>query len=1035
MGQAAFYAYAYAFNASLLLIANKLFKPKSEGSLVTDFTPTNLAQQGSFVPLVFGRRRLGFVFGWAGERSAYTPTTKVDSKGSKKKSTATGQTVYAESGWHLVCVGPARRLNKIYQDGKVIYDTVTERDTTASGSTLSTNDGTGDTFQIYWGETDQPANAVLGSAGRVGITSSWPFLTYIYWSRKTLGPAPRWPQLEYDFEVEPGAGTLATGSLAAHWDASDVDNVTLFLGTYVTQWDDLIGSAHLVPETPDERPTYSAGEIGDQAAVVFPATVGPSDDHWLHASYGGGGDEPFVSDEGQVWAVVEFGALPSAGTVGTIFAGSRANQISSYMAFQVTETGALRINFRNTNIVQTPDGAVAAGSSHVVAFGSTGTAYEIRVDDVVHTLVTAAGSNNGGWWSDLITAQGWYTSVTVGAINNSQGTISPFQGAIGEVLVYETKLAVEGAAETLEYLVNKWLIGDGLHDGFARIIGTVLFDPFPHGLGLDSDLFDIDSLNAVSLELEDEGLTFSLLAKDGEEALALLGGFMQDAGVMLFRHPTTGVYTFETARQGTATAIPDDMVTDGAANAEITVQHQDPGASRLIFVFPDVARAFRETTIAIDADGLAGRLSHHRARRVPLACVVDEDSAKVVSERRSQEEFAGAGGLTLRLNREARGAIRPNSLIELSAIDAAAANAIEVRAVADYYGSEPSTFTAPSGGGTTNGSAEVEADDQATFIEVPQHLLAPGDPVTVAVLRVRAHDQVAYAIVHVSDDATTYHQLGSDYGVHTGGALLEAIAADDPFVIETGPTLTIAGPPDTDAADDFSADTASWRAGRQLAVIGNEIFFVRELVAVSGTTYRLDGLIRARYDTHRATHAIGAKVYVFGFDQVEFFTDPAIVPGASLSVKAQPIARSPLSLASVTAVTKTLSGKGITPPKPCGLRVTAPVMGSASYRTGESLTFRWASRLATPLLTGAGMQGAGTAVGVGIIGDTTTFEIRVYDATDALVRTETRSVPRWTYANASLQTDLGGETDFRVEVYQVNGGLYSDPVELEVAVL
>jgi hypothetical protein len=1041
MGQAAFYAYAYAFNASLLLVANKLFKPKGETALVSDFSPTNLAQQGSFVPLVFGRRRIGFVFGWVGERATFTPTTRVDSKGSKKKKTATGQTVYSEAGWHMLCVGPARRLRKIYQDGKEIYNTLTERDTTPSGSTLQTNDGTGDTFTIYWGETDQPANAVLGNAGRVGITSRWPFLCYVYWNRKTLGPSPRWPQIEYEVDVEPGAGTLATGDLAAHWDASDEDNVTLS-GTDVTQWDDLIGSIHLTPETPNEEPTYTESEIGDLAAVVFPSG---GTQRWLDNSFAGGGDEPFTSDEGQVWAVVEIHELPSAGNVGTIFAGSRANHAQSYMAFQVTDTGALRINFRGTNIVQTPDGAVSAGSSYVVAFGSNGTSYEIRVNDVVHTLVTAAGSNNGGWWSDLIAAQGWYTSVTIGAVNVNGGAISTFHGAVGEVLVYETKLAVAGAAETLEYLVNKWLIASGLHDGFARIIGTVLFDAFPHGIGLDSDLFDLASLNAVSVELEDEGLEFSLLARDGEEARALLGGFMQDAGVMLYRHPSTGLYTFATARRGTPTAIPDDMVTDGASNAEIHLQHEDPGASRLIFTFNDRDRAYRETAIAIDADGLATRLSHHRPRRVPLPSVVDGDSAKVIVERRSQEEFAGAGGLTVRLNREARGAIAPNALIELSAIDEVLrvvevrpdvdGNAVEVRALPDYYGSEPSTYTAPSGGTPASGGGAVEADDQATFIEIPQHLLAPGDPVSIAVLRVRAHAQIAYAIVHVSDDATTYHQVGSEFGIGTGGELLEAIDASDPFVIETGPTLTIAGPPDTDAAEDYSGDTASWRAGRQLAVIGEEIFFVRELVAVSGTTYRLDGLIRARYDTRRAAHAVGAKVYLFAEDQVEFFTDAAIVPGASLSVKAQPVANGVLSLASVTATTKTLVGKGITPPRPCGLRVTAPALGVAAYETGDDVTIRWASRLATPLLTGAGMQGAGTAVGSGVIGDTTTFEIRVYDSGDVLVRTETRSVPRWTYANASLQTDLGGETDFRVEVLQVNGGFYSDAAELEVTAL
>jgi hypothetical protein len=937
VGQAAFYAYAYAFNASLLLLAPKLFKNKAEGALVTDFTPTNLAQQGSFVPLLIGRRRMGFVFGWAGDRGAYTPTVKVSGKGSKKKKQSTGQTVYSEGGWHQICVGPATKLYRIYQDGKVIYDTEITPDTTPSGSTLSTSDGTGDTFRIYWGEFDQAVNTYLGDASRVGISSAWPGLCYVQWIRKTLGPSPRWPQIEYDIEraadvafapqtleMSPGPSFISGG--ADHVDHSD-DLVISAPGWYYVSGpatalylrrDTSLGGAG--------NPVFTNLDLSFDGEEIFSAAgpytaTSPAPSGWTHTSASPGGGSPNLE------------AITRPITWGPVF----------------LEPGT----------------------------------YPFR------------------WQADVTGTNGWgYNAQAVFEVSRVEGS---FNGAIG----------------------------------------SILFREFPHGLGLDQDLFDFDSLLSVSEELDDEGLEFSLVARDGEEAVALLGAFLQDAGVLLYRHPTTGLYTFTTVRQGTSTALPDDMVADGAASSEIVQQHQDVGASRLIFTFPDVDRAFRETAITVDADGVADRLSHHRARRVPLPSVIDEDTAKAVIERRSQEEFAGASAYKLRLTREARGTLHPGYIFEVTGIDEvlrvlevtpeAEGNAVEVRAVPDYYGSEPSTYTAPSGGGNTSGGTPVAADDQATFIEVPEHVLDPGDPITLAVLRVRDHDQVAFANVHLSLDGTTYKLIDQDFGVHTGGALLEAIEADDPFTIETGPTLTIAGVPDTDALEDYTSDETSWRMGRQLAVIGNEIFFVRKLTAVSGSTYRLDGLIRARYDTTRAAHAIGAKVYVLQFDELTPITDPMLFPATSLYVKPQPVASTSLSLGSVTAVNKTLYGKGLVPPKPSGLRVSAPALGVPAYHTGEDVSLRWASRVANPVASGAGMFPANSVVGE-IVG-ATDFRIEVYDASDALVRTELRSTGRWTYANADLQIDLGGETDFTVKVYELRGGFASDPAELAVEFL
>jgi hypothetical protein len=161
-------------------------------------------------------------------------------------------------------------------------------------------------------------------------------------------------------------------------------------------------------------------------------------------------------------------------------------------------------------------------------------------------------------------------------------------------------------------------------------------------------------------------------------------------------------------------------------------------------------------------------------------------------------------------------------------------------------------------------------------------------------------------------------------------------------------------------------------------------------------------------------------------------TDPLVAPDQLLYVKPQPWTSSPLSLASITAVSKTLYGKGLRPPPVNALRVTLPRNGVPAYYTGEDVRFAW-GYLSTEPGVGADRVPAGTPTADAAIDGE--FEVEIYDAGDVLVRTETVATPVFLYDNATLQADLGGETDFTISVRHTKNGYRSSAVELAVEAL
>lgn len=992
MSQAVTRVYMYAFNLGVALLANALHKPKNNRALAEDFAPSTFSTQGTWIPRLLGKRRIGCVAAWLGDRQSFlfTAGASTGGKGSKKRRTQNKQVVYSEAGWDLLCVGPAKRLTKIWADGKVIWEGSIDSTSDPSGSTIPV--GTGEEFVIFWGEADQDVNTFLGDASRVGVSSRWPNLCYVVWLNKALGPQPRWPQLEYELEVEPEQSPLAhtpivttgppVGANPAHVLAE-----LLFaawphgMGLDQADWDlpELVALAEECEanSTPCSLLLTDGEELQNAVAKIM-------QDHglllvWNGRDGGGGGGDSILG------AVSDF-----------MFTGDG------------TQTQS------NTSPINYPAGPVAGTYSGAFSPTGDGSPYP--------------GTGFNGVWIRL-TAGGYSGDVQYIRVK----AVGP---SAQEVLVFErTGVGVMFSAGVRDGgLPAEWL---------DQNVGP----------GEDYLCIPLDELAAVVLDETgtwDIKVEYETVFSDApNNALDVVANISMDQagqGKWQFRRLREPCTTYDSIPERYF-PVPAGMI-EGPL-PEIEVLHAEKAADRLVFSFNDAEREYRGSTIAIGDDAHAYYLETVRARRVDLFTVVDFAAAGYLAERRSQEELGPQVKHALQLNRAGR-VLLPGDRILVAGI-AGVLRVVEVelrplgggarvQAIPDTYGVYASDFLPPDGTGGTAGPSGTPLEDLAfTILEVPAHLLgAAGSPPAIVVPRIRADQDQAFADLHLSADGTTYELTEREVNVQTGGSLLDAIAATDPWEIDQGPTFTALGA-DIGEADDLSADELAWRRGVQFALIDDELFALKKVQLVSGTTYRLVGLLRALYDTSRAAHSVGAKVYIFRFDSIQEVLSYLLVPGRNLRVKPQPYSgASVLSLAAVDPpAARVLKGKGIVPIQPGPIDVVAPWPGSPCYETGDDVEFRWSYRSTAYPQTGFGLYPI--EVGAGVSPPQGTFEVRVYDAGDALVATYGEAdgvgAEGWTYDNADLQADLGGETDFRIEVRNINGGYRSDPVELEVSAL
>lgn len=961
---------------------------KSSRNRLRDFTPTTLATQGAYVPMVIGRMRIGCAFVWAGDRYSLVDTSgqRSGGKGSRrKKQKDQGTVVYYEAAAHALCVGPAYRLHRIWADGKEIWTGPIDSTTSPSGTAVPILGFFGvDCFTIYWGESDQPQNAFLGNVDRIGVESKWPFWCYVVWGQsgtghKFLGPSPRWPQMEYEIEVLPTTTELDAGYPG--------------MTTAIEPFQDF--TTHEGVLTP-----YAMWQVMFE---TYPHGLGL--DHTKFSIFGSGADPC---------------SLDTVVVTGSGY-GASVNDEDGMNLLEGETSISLNYVIATEGWYEVKPSTGEGGQGPIVIFipDEVGPTEILNVQagltdgvDTIDMLPVAPVS-----WAGGDPAPGCWTidSTPPDTYNRT------FARQFVYLTVGTWTLTVTVTA-TLGTLAASLGVGADL---------DLILDPVVDGVG------SFFSLCSVAFR-EEQVCGVAWGAGDGLRGDAAVGQCLQDLGALLYRDHTENLLCWKSVRYE---PTPQDIDVRALLGPEAEVQTiMEAPLNRVKFKFKDVTKNFRDTEIMIDDDGRAFQADNVKATDVELFTVIHEEVAAKVSERRMQEDIGGNAAFTVYMKAGAR-KLHPGQAVVVPGIpqvlrvsevvpDLGTTNT-KVTLILDQYGAPESTFTtefAPTP--TGDGDGDPLPNEIEDWFELPAWLVTPGVP-EVALLRVRDNTTMFRQLVHFSRDGSTYEEIGTDTFVQTGGTLDAAWSADTPYEVENGPVFNALGPDTADVVQDLSTNEVAWRSGKQVAYVGGEILFVREVTALGGGQYQLVGVIRARYDTEKAAHGDGDEIYLFDSEEVQSFADSLLEPGQALHVKQQPGNSTFFTLASVPDDTKTLVGKGLVPMKPTSLRVAAPVMGSPGFVTGDHVTFRWGYRSTLVPNTGAGMFSTGSPFGHSPVEGE--FEIQFLTTGDVLKATYFTTNNEYEYLNADLVTDFAGEpTAFKIRVYNVNGGLRSGYVEKTV---
>lgn len=208
--------------------------------------------------------------------------------------------------------------------------------------------------------------------------------------------------------------------------------------------------------------------------------------------------------------------------------------------------------------------------------------------------------------------------------------------------------------------------------------------------------------------------------------------------------------------------------------------------------------------------------------------------------------------------------------------------------------------------------------------------------------------------------------------------------------------------------------------------------FAQSLTALGSGVFRLNNVLRARFDTAREDHAIGDGITVTPLDRVTRFANALIVPGLEpLYVKAQPVDGYPVALSLIEAVELDLYGKGPRPMPCANLRCFEPTPCVPIYGAGDDITLRWSYRSFQYRSASPALLPAGEARGE--IAFEGSFVLEMLNASDTLIATHNSTSPEFEYTNAQLVADFGSEpSSFKVRLSATANGRTSSSITLTI---
>lgn len=891
--------------ALLLTVALVLTQKKPKLANLDDALQSS-ATRGAFIPLLIGRHRIGPVFAFVDDSATHAFTDSPSQPGfGKGGGSAPTPPSYWEDSLHVLCVGPGSRLLAIFENGKTIFNADVSPDSHPSGSAFTLADGS--VFKIYWGFSDDPALPLLAGSTRHGLTVRYPLVMKILWCSKNLGQSRQWPRLEYEVEC-PCYSQIAQSS-------SEVPGFV-----------------------DDTLPTWSSAGFFDSIDRVAVNLL-----------------DVRISPQGKT-LLVTAGPFPRNGTVPLDFG----------------NTAALRAVFSQGSVVKA---AVPNPASH-------GTLVVYSSDPGTRVAPSSVGITST--WKyfrirKINTGQELGTQITTPFLVRNQNQFL--------VLEVEDLYGIEVSNEmpAVPAFINYHLGNFGtVHTGWATPVETsgfdgvnvvhmadqLLFAKFPYGAGRDRSMFDPRSIEKAALTLQEEKIRGSIQVKDGEGVESVLATILQDAGIFMPWDPQTGLFLFKCIRYedpDTAVDLPPEMILKSPE--VVSVQGSRP-VDVIAFTYRDRDRNYREEPLVILDDGQISLSENQKARKVPIEVTTDGPSAGRLIPRRQQEVLANLQAFTFETNHASQMAF-PGIRISAKATEGDGfifrvvsvkrdvnSSKVVLKALLDCFDPPP---VIPEQGSFTDTPADSPLPGRvsdafsvaaAPAVEVPRMLA--GGQIQILFPAGRLSSRTSGVAVWASRDGSSYSVQGSVPTAICG--LLDADLPVGAGYSESASVDVIPSSIDFDSIEDLSLSLDSWRAGRQLLIIGSEICFLK-----SSSGDSLVGLIRGRLGTLPQTHPAGTPFCVVLAHQAAPISSAMFLPGKTISYKLQAVESSKVSsVDDQPSQDITIQGLAYKPAAPTAVRLANL---RPDYSISDDITIRWNWHSSEFPRTGLGMQTLGAAAG------------------------------------------------------------------------
>lgn len=466
-------------------------------------------------------------------------------------------------------------------------------------------------------------------------------------------------------------------------------------------------------------------------------------------------------------------------------------------------------------------------------------------------------------------------------------------------------------------------LNDGSSSGLnpAYILWIILTGDYPYGLGMPTSALDYTMLADLAAKAEAEHIPMNILAQDGVEVLELVAAVMQDMGFVL--PDCCGVLAPYVIRQITnpVPLLDNDVLVPPLD--EIERLHSKLPSNALVYEYKDEQQNYRNGTIDVDDDTVIGIRNRRRTKKIAVPTITNRGVVSKVAARRQLEDLVPPLRVSAVGTRALRSAI-PGQAFDLPGVGRVRLASIEpdfktpevtLDLVRDMFDTTPIAYTDPDLPLPPVTGALTD-DLRWRAVEVPFKRMGTPPKITLALFRTRAHQGTVGGRLWAATDGLNYGFVDTQFFASVGGVLqqnwappatgaavgargLGSIFAAQPVfvvdqahhtVVERGPIITVDPNGDIENFLNFNTNPNAWSTGRQVMVIGSELFYVRQFANVSGNDWQALGVMRSRADTFpRQKHNAGAEAFVAdALGLLPMRSDTHFLPGGTPRLKNQP---------------------------------------------------------------------------------------------------------------------------------------------------